>query len=252
MFSMVEEEELFFYNSQELSKYIKTARSQRYKLPGYHYFSKIERFINDHSERGELFIEYRLGGCSNDGEYVMCQFCTGKITNVVARSPRPYPDYEMQERYKYLELKDTQMRQTDDFAPRVNLKSCFNADNISAKDERTVQQFCKKIIVDQRYVLSYLKHLELLELKKMKRQEEKRRQEYKRRVTPKEGGIEEDRDETVILSSDIDSDDSESDEEVVIAVVDGDSGDGGVRESVTRFGRQCTTYKGRIFFVDSD
>ena len=251
MFSMVEEEQLFFYNSQELSTFLKTAKSQRYGLPGYHYFSKIETFIDEHSERGELFLEYRLGACTKDGDYAMCQFCKDKIANVVAKSPRPYPDHQMLDRYKYLELQDTPLdeRETDDFAPRVNLKCCFNTGNISSTDERAVEQFCTKYIVDQTYVLSYLKHLEMLELKRQKRQAEKKRKR------PAEDVVEENRNETDINS---DSDDSDSDEEVVIAVVSEDISEdvsvdvSVVGEAVTRCGRRCTTYKERRFFGDSD
>ena len=39
----------------------------------------------------------------------------------------------------------------------------------------------------------------------------------------------------LLRATSVDSDDSESDEEVIIAVVDEDSGDSGVRESETRF-----------------
>ena len=91
MLSMLEEEHLFFYNSLELMKHLKiktTAKSQQYKLPGYYYFNKIEMFIDEHGERGELFIEYRLGGCTKDG-YEMCQFCVGKIETPLPKSPRP-------------------------------------------------------------------------------------------------------------------------------------------------------------------
>ena len=175
MLAMVEDETLFFYNNRELVTYQKASKSNRKGLPGYHYFRKIEEFIDEHFEKSELFLEYRFGNCTRDGDYNLCQFCQQYNIDGICRSPRPYPDLT-QAKYKYLSLEDTPVsnRNTDDFSPRVNLKKLYNKEEIDTSNTKAVQEFSNNFIVDEQHVLTYLAHLEYLELKRKKRIEKRK------------------------------------------------------------------------------
>ncbi len=103
-----------------------------------------------------------------------------------------------------------------------------------------VEKFSNELIDDKKYVLSYLQHLELLDLKKRKRSANrvKRSQNKSDRSSDEEGDIHEEsesEDRVIVLMESSDSS-PESDEEV----------------HVTRSGRRHTTYRCRHFFGNSD
>lgn len=238
MLCMVEDETLFFYNIKELVDYQKSGKAKRKLLPGYNYFKKMENFIDEHGEKGELFLEYRLGGCTKDGDYGLCPFCLKCNVEICPRSARPYPDYASS-KYKYLELEETprENRETDDFGPRKNLKDLYNKCQIETSKNEAVKGFCEKFIVEEDYVMSYLGHLEWLELKKRKKAEQKLAK-----------SCDADQQKEDELCSANESDEEEEDqvmEEVTIAIIEPDP-----PARTTRSGRMCTTYKNRHFYGD--
>ena len=248
MLCMVEGEDLFFYNTNELVRYKKTAKTKRMSLPSYNYFKKIENFIDSHGERGELFLEYRLGSCTKDGDYDLCPFCKQFSNDYFCpKSPRPYPDYS-HTKYKYEAMENTPMeqRETDDFAPRVNLKTLYNQGSIRSENDTAVKEFSRKFIVDEDYVVKYLCHVEWLDVKKEKRQANK--------LTKQSAQHSQSSMEPVSDSSDSD-DEEDEEEEVVVALIGTDSeSENDLVQSTrtTRSGRRCTTYKSRHFYGDTD
>lgn len=128
--------------------------------------------------RGELFMEFRIGACTEYGE--ACPFCEGKEP-FVAPSPRPYPNYNKLPDYKYCDCTTTprENRSVDDYLPRANIKKWFKEYKISSKEPDKVREFADTYITDYKYVLDYVKHLELKELRK----EARKRQEHKAKST---------------------------------------------------------------------
>jgi hypothetical protein len=251
----------FFYNTKELTAYQKTAKSKRRSLPGYYYLKKVEDFIGDHIEKGELYLEYRLGSCTKDKMYDVCDFCKKcPLLDTCQKSSKPYPDYTQLPKYKYLSLESTPMqnRDIDDFLPRANLKKLFNSGEME-NSNTAMKVFCDKFIVKEEHAVAYIKHLELLDLKKRKRAEQRKRTNTKNTARfvkePNTSQVESSDDEEE--SSDDASESSDHEEEVILAVV-GDS-DSEVEldtacapTTKTRLGRQCTTYRSRHFYGDSD
>jgi hypothetical protein len=241
MLCMVEDASLFFYNTKELVQYQKSPKGKRKALPGYHYFKKIENFIDEHGEKGELFIEFRLGRCTKDGLYSLCEFCQNCNVDEIGASPRPFPDYASR-KYKYLPLEETprENRDTDDFATRKNLKDLYNKGQIETSKNAEVKRFCEKFIVEEQYVIAHLHHMEWLNLKKMKRVEKR----LSKMSKPKhDEPISEDEGEDELEDPEV--------EEVIVAIIEPE-----VTEQPssrrTRSGRQCTTYRDRHFYGDSD
>ena len=138
-------------------------------------------------------------------------------------------------------------RSVDDFLPRANLKKVFNCEEISRSDQISVKEFPIKFIVEETYVVAYLSHLELLDLKKTKCAEH--------RLEKKESHGSTSESPTHIEQNASSSSES-SEEEELLAEIRGDSSESS-SESVqvavtTRRGRQCTTYRTQHFFGDSD
>jgi hypothetical protein len=180
MLCLVEDElpNQFFFNTKYFQIYHKAGKVKKKELPGYHYFTKIQNFMEDHTERGELFMEYRIGLCTKKGLYDLCPFCKDlALESLPNPSPRPYPDYSALTKYKYLSLSSTpsENRTTDDFLPRANLNALFKNYGVSSSDDTAIQEFSDKYmyIVEKEHVISYVKHLDLLELKKDKRAEKR-------------------------------------------------------------------------------
>ena len=77
MFAEVENESSaqFFNNTAYLLDYNKAGKEKKKHIPGYNYFLKIANFVDEHTERGEIFMEYRKGMCCKDGTLDPCNFC---------------------------------------------------------------------------------------------------------------------------------------------------------------------------------
>ena len=54
----------------------------------------------------------------------------------------------------------------DDYLPRVNLKNMF-PQPISSTDERAIKAFSEKYVIDVKFIVEYVKQLELLDLQKL-------------------------------------------------------------------------------------
>ena len=161
----------FFYNTKYLIQYHKAGKEKKKSVPGYNHFKKVETFMEEHGEKGELFYEKRVGNYTKDRS-VPCEYCQF-FNRSVPKSPRPYPDYSVLPRYKYISLINTPRddRTTDDFVPRVRLKEAWKKEEIASNENDQIQHFAETYIVDKEYVVAYLQHLEMLELKKKKRAE---------------------------------------------------------------------------------
>ena len=53
-----EEEAFFFQQDPANHDYMKASESSKKHVPGYNYFAKICGYINDHSDAGELYMEF--------------------------------------------------------------------------------------------------------------------------------------------------------------------------------------------------
>ena len=62
----------FFSNTGYLQMYHKAGKEKRTSLLGYNYFRKIENFMSDQAEKGELYLEYLVGGCTYGELYSLC------------------------------------------------------------------------------------------------------------------------------------------------------------------------------------
>ena len=136
----------------------------------------------------------------------------------------------------------------DDFLPRAHLKRMFRNREISSSNDQVVTAFCNKFIVERVHVLAYLKHIEMLHLKKVKRSEktQKLKQSKVTQITQNdEGGVENEMED--------DTEEESDNEEIVMAVVD-DTDDNADQNKATctRRGRTHTTYFTRHFFDDSE
>ena len=63
----------FFNNTGYLQMYHKPGKEKRKSWPGYNYFRQIENFMSDHTEKGELYLEYLVGGCTYEDLYPFVQ-----------------------------------------------------------------------------------------------------------------------------------------------------------------------------------
>ena len=64
----------FFYNKDELLAYCYKTISQRSTIPGQGYFDKIMKFMDQHLEVGDLYMEYRKGECTE--RETLCDYCS--------------------------------------------------------------------------------------------------------------------------------------------------------------------------------
>ena len=167
--------------------------------------------MENHTERGELFMEVRLGHCTKDGNDP-CRFCVN-IPSFIAPSPKPYPDYLALPKYKYCDLMSTptEDRITDDFLPRAHLKDLFKKHQISSSNQEKINAFADKYIVDAKLIVSYVKHLELLEIKKKKWAEKKAAKNKATPLEPESSDDSSDEDEEIISGILVSDTDSEED-----------------------------------------
>ena len=240
-------EDQFFYNTDRLLQFRKAGKEKRKSLPGYNYFNKISLFMADHTVRGELFMEYKIGLCTK-GLYDPCKFCQ-EMLQIVNPCPQPYPDYACLPAYKYLKVNDTPTdnRSIDDFLPRAQLKEMFKHYKISSTNVEAINNFAEKFIVDAPLVVSYVQHLELLDLRKRKRAEERAAKRMKEKCQVEK--------EVAGDSSSDESSDEEPDAsvEVVMAVIDSTSSEAEEEPPIRRTRRTTRThFWQRKFFGDSD
>ena len=84
---------------------------------------------------------------------------------------KPMPDVAKLPEFHYLPLNNTPgtkedgtPRNVDDFAPIPNLKRLFAANELSADDDVGVRNFAEKFITQKEYVVTHLKHVNLVQI----------------------------------------------------------------------------------------
>ena len=92
--------------------------------------------------------------------------------------PRPYPDIARLNELHYCSHKKTpkydsdgNLRPVDDFQPGARLRQLFQENKITSNDEASINQFSLKHVVEEKLVLAYVKHLEMLKFERNKRNE---------------------------------------------------------------------------------
>lgn len=154
-----------------------------------HYIRKILSFIDSHYRIGELYMEYIKEGCLEKGE--KCEKCKDGqwLGPKFERVPAPFPDPENPGHYKGVfdtpkVDKDGQLRAVDDYAPRANLKQLFKDGSISSNDKKAVEDVCRRLCINEREAVEYVRHLEELKvLAKMRENERQNKQKEADRKT---------------------------------------------------------------------
>ena len=100
--------------------------------------------------------------------------------------PRPYPDVARLNELHYCSHKKTpkydsdgNLRPVDDFQPGARLHQLFQENKITSNDEASINQFSLKHVVEEKLVLAYVKHLEMLKFERNKRSESRNKAKEK-------------------------------------------------------------------------
>ena len=183
-------DDTFFFNKEQLQEFAKASESQRQDLTGYHYFSKITKYIDSHYATGELYMEFLKDSCKGKSAKP-CSTCTsGWIGPEMGRIPRPFPDGTT---FKYKSVFESPEnssegvpRTPDDFMPRAQIKILFAQGKLDSEED--FEEFSKKFIVPTELVKSYIEHLRHLRYTKQlrstaaeqqrQRKKEKKYEEY--------------------------------------------------------------------------
>ncbi|KAG1670221.1 hypothetical protein GQR58_017098 [Nymphon striatum] len=153
-----------------LQEFLKATENQKMSLPGYHYFSKITRYIDEYYDIGELYMEFVKDGCTRKSDE-SCATCSrsGWIRPQMKIIPRPFPD-ESTFKYKSVfesptESSEGVFRRSDYFMPRAQIKTWVTRKKLELSEEH-VEEFSKKFIVPFKLVNAYLDHLKHLQYTK--------------------------------------------------------------------------------------
>ena len=174
------QEQQFFFNTTYLLQYTSTKSDiNRATVPGNAYFSKIEKFTQEHSESGEMYMEFLKGSCEKE-KSERCEYCVSNAfccSADIKHIPKPYPNAQRPGLH-YLPTKDTPTvgRSVDDFHPRVQLKAIFREDNSFFDNPDNIKDFSQKYVVTEDAIKMYVNHMKLLSLRKEKRSKEKAEQ----------------------------------------------------------------------------
>ena len=171
-------EEQFYWDTKYLTEYLAASKSNRQKLPGHSYYSKVEKFIEQHFEIGELYMEYVKCACQASGE--KCKYCTEHpwIGPEISRVPRPQPaDGELLPLSATpLTMPDGTKREVDDYQPRAQLRKYFAVGLIKSENADQVLDFCRSFAVEEKLVRQQLTHFEYLHFKQQKRMKQRQKQ----------------------------------------------------------------------------
>ena len=179
-FKATKANDMFFNDKKFLDLYLSKSDKEKQNVPGYAYYSKVTNFLNGHCQIGMKYFEYvKLSCMKNQG--LACNFCTNHpwVGPVCEAVPRPFPDYDKLPgyHYKHVSVTPTKVngiaRPVDDFQPRAKLKEAFTSKTINLTNEESVDKFCDKYIVDKKLVKDSLQHLHHLEVKNIKKQQER-------------------------------------------------------------------------------
>ena len=75
----------FFFNTEQLRKFVSAQDSKKKDIPGSAYFKKINMFMEEHVQVGKLYLEYIKGDCQSTNK-TLCGFR--------AKFPRTAPGLE--------------------------------------------------------------------------------------------------------------------------------------------------------------
>ena len=180
-------EDQFFFNKDELLQFCEKAPSEKHSVPGHNYFKKITNFIDTHIEIGELYMEYRFKNCLRTS--TLCDLCSEssyEMNTEMEPVPRAYPDIARLNELHYCSHKKTpkydsdgNLRPADDLQPRARLRQLFQENKITSNDEASVNQFSLKHVVEEKLVLAYVKHFEMLKFERNKRNESRNKAKQK-------------------------------------------------------------------------
>ena len=94
---------------------------------------------------------------------------------------KPFPNHCSLPEYHYLPYNETTREGRDpyDWRPRIQLKKEHSSGRLLVSDPESVAAFSDKFIAKAKFVVDYLKHLEVTELKKKKRAEKCARESQK-------------------------------------------------------------------------
>lgn len=179
-FTNLSTEELFFNDAEFLDMFLSKGVRERPESPGGHYYAKVLSFLKSHCHAGEKYLEFVKGACEKNG--IVCDYCTKHpwVGPKTTRVPAPFPDVSQLPAFHYLDVLTTptkddkgKPRLIDDFQPRVHLKKLVSNGSISLNDPSSIDSFSKKFIVQRPLVISALEHLQLLQIRKEKKEERK-------------------------------------------------------------------------------
>ena len=89
-------ENQFLWKRKYLIDYISAkAQKRQSSLPGYHYFKKIENFMNDHCDIGDLYKEFVAQKCIKTTGRICNSFMKLEKVEETGPVPRPMPDYSV-------------------------------------------------------------------------------------------------------------------------------------------------------------
>ena len=181
-----------------------------------------EDIMKTHLKVGELYLEFRT--CD------VCNVCVD-LAKAIDPIPQPYPDTETGHYRKYVDTPSyTQnthdIRPVDEFQPRRQCKVLFESGKIDVKNVDEIQKFCKNFLGSKEVVVAYLMHLENLALKKKLWKQKRNRAPAKENDgTAQDPDIEEYENDSNVADAVVDVSDIESENDVVLNVVEGSDSD---------------------------
>ena len=149
-------DQLFYWDKHYLMDFMD--RNNNMIFPGHNYFSKIERFLENHARIGDKYLEIVKFSCEyNNGS--SCSHCaeSGWVDAVCHCIPEPMPDYASN-KFKYLHVKDTPSeidevrRPVNQFNPRVQLRFSFKEGTVNIEDPSTITSFSERYVVPKSIV----------------------------------------------------------------------------------------------------
>ena len=173
----------FFFNTEQLRQFVSAPDSKKKDIPGSAYFKKINTFMEEHVQVGELYLEYIKGDCQNTNK-TLCGFCAKFPCSApgLERVPRPMPDHKALPELCYFPFDNTptvtssgSQRDVNDYQPRAQIKKKFEDGTVALDDAESIGMFSKTFAVEESLTRKYLEHLEYIRLKKEKRSEERKR-----------------------------------------------------------------------------
>ena len=135
---------LVFRDKNILAAYI-AHKSSKKVVPGYHYYKKLDVFLESYFKIGEKYTEF------SKCQYERCKFCSVDgvaLMNPVKRVPEPMSHYSSH-KFAYLHIKDTPSHiendtsPLNDFNPRVKLKDAFENGSIKVDSDEQIEKFSK-------------------------------------------------------------------------------------------------------------